>query len=66
MPGLEQRGGLFVRQTHHWAALIFIASVCLQLMRMFFTGAFRKPRGGHWLIWVALLALGLKMLDRRK
>src|SRR4051794_8241958 len=40
----DVRGGLLVRQIHHWAALIFIAAVCVQLMRMFFTGAFRRPR----------------------
>jgi hypothetical protein len=55
----DVRGGLLVRQIHHWAALIFIAAVCLQLMRMFFTGAFRRPAGRNWLIWVILLTLGM-------
>jgi ubiquinol-cytochrome c reductase cytochrome b subunit len=56
---LEVRGGLLIRQTHHWAALVFVAAVVLQLMRMFLTGAFRRPRTGQWLIWVTLLALGM-------
>jgi ubiquinol-cytochrome c reductase cytochrome b subunit len=55
----DVRGGLLMRQIHHWAALIFIAATCLQLLRMFFTGAFRRPRGGNWLIWVGLLLLGM-------
>jgi ubiquinol-cytochrome c reductase cytochrome b subunit len=41
----DVRGGLLMRQIHHWAALIFVAAVCLQLLRLFFTGAFRRPRG---------------------
>ncbi|WP_169789201.1 cytochrome b [Nonomuraea candida] len=56
---LEVRGGLLIRQMHHWAALIFVAAVVLQLLRMFLTGAFRRPRTRQWLIWVALLALGM-------
>lgn len=55
----DVRGGLLMRQLHHWAALIFIAAICLQLTRMFFTGAFRRPRGRNWLVWVTLLALGM-------
>ncbi|MGP4100853.1 cytochrome b [Nonomuraea sp. KM90] len=56
---LEVRGGLFVRQVHHWSALVFVAAVALQLLRMFVTGAFRRPRMLQWLIWVALLPLGM-------
>ncbi|WP_433171969.1 cytochrome bc1 complex cytochrome b subunit [Actinoallomurus sp. CA-150999] len=55
----DVRGGLLVRQIHHWAALIFIAAVTLQLLRMFFTGAFRNPRLLNWLAWVGLLVLGM-------
>jgi ubiquinol-cytochrome c reductase cytochrome b subunit len=55
----DVRGGLLMRQMHHWAALIFVAAVCLQLLRVFFTGAFRRPRGLNWLIWVILLLLGM-------
>ncbi|NUV41477.1 ubiquinol-cytochrome c reductase cytochrome b subunit, partial [Streptomyces sp. CAI-24] len=40
----EVRGGLLVRQIHHWAALIFLAAMFVHMMRVFFTGAFRKPR----------------------
>ncbi len=56
---LELRGGLLIRQIHHWAALVFVAAVVSQLLRMFLTGAFRRPRTGQWLIWVTLLALGM-------
>ena len=52
-------GGLLIRQIHQWAALIFVAAVCLQLLQLFFTGGFRRPRRLHWLIWVALLPLGM-------
>lgn len=55
----DVRGGLLMRQIHHWAALIFIAAICFLLMRQFFTGAFRRPRGLSWLIWVILLPLGM-------
>jgi ubiquinol-cytochrome c reductase cytochrome b subunit len=55
----DVRGGLLMRQIHHWAALVFIAAVCFLLMRLFFTGAFRRPRGLSWLIWVSLLPLGM-------
>ena len=55
----DVRGGLLMRQIHHWAALIFVAAVCLQLLRLFFTGAFRRPGGLNWLIWVSLLVLGM-------
>jgi ubiquinol-cytochrome c reductase cytochrome b subunit len=54
----EVRGGLFVRQLHHWAALLFIAAMCAHMMRIFFTGAFRKPRETNWLIGSLLLILG--------
>ncbi|GAA1281592.1 menaquinol-cytochrome c reductase cytochrome b subunit [Planotetraspora silvatica] len=56
---LEVRGGLLIRQVHHWAALVFVAAVVSQLLRVFLTGAFRRPRTGQWLIWVTLLALGM-------
>ncbi|MEU7901149.1 cytochrome b N-terminal domain-containing protein [Nonomuraea sp. NPDC049152] len=56
---LEVRGGLFIRQVHHWSALVFVAAVALQLLRMFVSGAFRRPRMLQWLIWVTLLPLGM-------
>lgn len=56
---LEVRGGLLIRQAHHWAALVLVAAVVLQLLRMFLTGAFRSPRTRQWLIWVTLLALAM-------
>jgi ubiquinol-cytochrome c reductase cytochrome b subunit len=56
------RGGLFVRQIHHWAALLFVASIMLHMLRVYFTGAFRKPREVNWvfgfLLWVLAMAEG--------
>jgi quinol---cytochrome-c reductase cytochrome b subunit len=49
------RGGLFIRQVHHWAALLFIAAMVVHMFRTFFTGAFRKPREANWVIGVLLL-----------
>lgn len=53
------RGGLLIRQIHHWAALLFVASATVHMLRVFFTGAFRKPREVNWLIGVGLLGLSL-------
>ena len=55
----EVRAGLVMRQIHHWAALVFVAAVVVHAMRIFFTGAFRKPRELNWLIGVVLLILAL-------
>ncbi|WP_019928605.1 ubiquinol-cytochrome c reductase cytochrome b subunit [Nocardia sp. BMG111209] len=55
----EVRGGLFIRQVHHWTALLFAASMILHLFRIFFTGAFRKPREGNWTIGSILLILAM-------
>src|SRR5918994_7826356 len=53
------KGGLLIRQMHHWAALIFIGALALHLARVFFTGAFRRPREINWVVGVLLLILGL-------
>ncbi|MFE3444002.1 cytochrome bc complex cytochrome b subunit [Nocardia sp. NPDC059180] len=55
----EVRGGLFVRQVHHWAALLFAASIIVHLLRIFFTGAFRKPREANWVIGSLLLIMAM-------
>jgi ubiquinol-cytochrome c reductase cytochrome b subunit len=54
----DVRGGLLMRQMHHWAAMIFIASMMIHLLRVFFTGAYRKPREINWVIGCLLLLLG--------
>lgn len=54
----DVRGGLFVRQLHHWAALLFVAAMAVHMLRIFFTGAFRKPRETNWIIGMILLILG--------
>jgi ubiquinol-cytochrome c reductase cytochrome b subunit len=55
----EVRGGLFVRQIHHWAALLFAAAIMVHLARIFFTGAFRRPREANWVIGSLLLILAM-------
>jgi ubiquinol-cytochrome c reductase cytochrome b subunit len=55
----DVRGGLLMRQIHHWAALIFAAAIVVHLLRVFFTGAFRKPREFNWILGVALLTLAI-------
>src|SRR5690606_18001640 len=53
------RGGLLMRQIHHWGALLFIAAMFAHMLRVFFTGAFRKPRELNWLLGVGLIAIGM-------
>ncbi|MEV0238358.1 cytochrome bc complex cytochrome b subunit [Streptomyces sp. NPDC050674] len=55
----DVRGGLLIRQLHHWAALVFVAGMLTHMMRHFFTGSFRKPREINWLFGWLLLFLGL-------
>ncbi|MFD0686125.1 cytochrome bc1 complex cytochrome b subunit [Actinomadura fibrosa] len=53
----DVRGGLLVRQIHHWSTLIFMAAILVHLLRNFFTGAFRKPRELNWIIGVLMFVL---------
>ena len=55
----DVRGGLLMRQMHHWSAMLFIAAMIVHMLRVFFTGAFRKPRELNWLLGVGLMAIGL-------
>ncbi|MET9130153.1 cytochrome bc1 complex cytochrome b subunit [Streptomyces antibioticus] len=55
----DVRGGLLIRQIHHWAALVFVTGMLVHMMRVFFTGAFRKPREVNWLFGWTLLMLGI-------
>ena len=55
----EIRGGLLMRQIHHWAAMLFIAAILVHMLRVFFTGAYRKPRELNWLIGIGLFAVAL-------
>ncbi|HEV7686399.1 MAG TPA: cytochrome b N-terminal domain-containing protein, partial [Acidimicrobiia bacterium] len=55
----DVRAGLVMRQIHHWAALLFLASIVVHLARVFFTGAFRRPREVNWMIGVTLLVLAM-------
>ena len=53
----DVRGGLLVRQVHHWAAILFVAAMTIHMLRVFFTGAFRKPREINWLLGVGLFSI---------
>jgi len=55
----DVRGGLLMRQVHHWAALLFVASIGLHMLRVFFTGAFRKPREINWVVGFVLFILAM-------
>ena len=55
----DVRAGLVMRQTHHWAAIVFVAAIVVHLMRIFFTGAFRRPREINWIVGVTLLILAM-------
>jgi len=64
------KSGLLIRQTHHWAADVFVAAMAIHLLRIFFTGAFRKPREITWIIGLAIIFtallegyLGYSMID---
>jgi ubiquinol-cytochrome c reductase cytochrome b subunit len=53
------RGGLLMRQIHHWAADMFMIAIMAHMLRVFFTGAYRKPREVNWLIGIVLFTLGM-------
>jgi ubiquinol-cytochrome c reductase cytochrome b subunit len=55
----DVRGGLLIRQIHHWAAIVFVAAMLVHMMRVFFTGAFRKPRELNWVFGALLLISGM-------
>ncbi|MGW2186139.1 cytochrome bc1 complex cytochrome b subunit [Streptomyces sp. NPDC001719] len=55
----QVRGGLLIRQMHHWAALVFVAAAAVHMLRVFFTGAFRRPREANWLVGMTLFLLAL-------
>lgn len=55
----DLRGGLLVRQIHHWAALTFVAGIGVHMLRVFFTGAFRKPRELNWVVGFVLFILAM-------
>ena len=55
----DVKGGLLIRQMHHWAALVFVGAIALHMARVFFTGAFRRPREINWVVGMLLLVLAL-------
>ncbi|MCV0404390.1 MAG: cytochrome bc complex cytochrome b subunit [Chloroflexi bacterium] len=57
----DVQAGLVMRQVHHWAALVFVAVIVVHQLRVFFTGAYRKPRELNWLIGIGLLVFALAM-----
>jgi ubiquinol-cytochrome c reductase cytochrome b subunit len=56
---LSVKAGLLMRQTHHWAADVFVAAIVVHLLRIFFTGAFRKPRDLTYYVGLLMLILAL-------
>ena len=56
---LDVKAGLLIRQTHHWAALVFVAAIVVHMLRIFFTGAFRRPRDLNWTVGLSLALLAL-------
>jgi ubiquinol-cytochrome c reductase cytochrome b subunit len=56
---LDVKAGLLIRQTHHWAADVFVAAIVLHLLRVFFTGAYRKPRELTYFLGIGMLVLAL-------
>jgi ubiquinol-cytochrome c reductase cytochrome b subunit len=56
---LDVKAGLLIRQTHHWAALVFVAAIVVHVLRIFFTGAFRRPRDLNWIVGINLALLAL-------
>ncbi|MEV4574819.1 cytochrome bc complex cytochrome b subunit [Nonomuraea jabiensis] len=56
---LDVRGGLLLRQLHHWSATVFVLAIVAHLCRVFFTGAFRRPRELTWMLGVVLFGLVL-------
>ena len=50
------RGGLLIRQIHHWAADLFMIAICAHMLRHFFLGSYRKPRDINWLIGIVIFA----------
>lgn len=55
----DVRGGLLMRQVHHWAALLFVAAIALHMLRVFFTGSYRKPRELNWAVGFILFILAM-------
>ncbi len=55
----DNKFALVMRQAHHWAADVFVAAICLHMGRIFFTGAYRKPRELNWYIGITLLMLAM-------
>ena len=55
----DVRAGLVMRQMHHWAAIVFIAAILMHLFRIFFTGAFRRPREINWIVGMTLFILAV-------
>ena len=55
----DVRCGMLMRQMHHWACDIFVGAIVIHMARVFFTGAFRKPRELNYTIGVILLILAI-------
>jgi len=49
--------GFFARNLHYWAANAMLLTALLHMLRVLFTGAYKRPREANWLVGVGLLAL---------
>ena len=47
--------GDMLRRIHHWTANIMVAAAVIHMMRIYFTGAFKKPREINW--WIGMMLL---------
>jgi ubiquinol-cytochrome c reductase cytochrome b subunit len=54
--------GRFLRSLHFWAAEAMYVLAILHLLRIYFTGSYKRPREGNWLIGVSMLALTIGAL----
>jgi ubiquinol-cytochrome c reductase cytochrome b subunit len=55
----DVKGGILIRQMHHWAALVFLGAIALHMARVYFTGAYRRPRDLNWMIGMTLMVLAI-------
>ena len=55
----DVRGGLLIRQIHHWAALLFVGAIAVHMARIFFSAAYRKPRDLNWMVGLCLITLAI-------
>jgi len=53
--------GFWIRGVHRWGSNLMIITLLLHIVRVFFTGAYRKPREINWMVGVVLFFLTLAL-----